>query len=880
MLRAVPASTSLAETLPALADVDRSLERVLATTFSDEAFPLPGIAALVSHAQRVLKALAGACHQPIGMRQVDPIEVQRMLCEFVDCMPAAQATRLDLFVHYPSIVHQLGSIQHMASQFLPTDIVDFDASNWVADMPLLQEYVESEALFQDAADWMDAKTRAMLEAAANLTDRMPRSLFNDTANQQLQWTAKNYWDLALKRIDGEAKSIKSVSVESVDVNNVAPNDSAPWRITLDDVVIDSAPFVSTPTLAFYRGTYCGQRVVFEQHASPNAVTKDITTRLSLAHPNLLRALHASDRGPRLGVLSEQPEYGTLSVFLRLVPVSLPLRLELLLGAAQGLAYLHAHGVVHGAVSTDTIGVCDAVGGTYAAKWSFHGIKATPAPEGDATTTASDVYGFGLCLLRTHGGASFALDGSAEDTVAKVARGERPENMSRELWSLCQRMCQRSPQDRPPMASVVATLEAAVHLHSPPVGTCPPPDLHFEKRTPVVDPAARQRQRSRRRAKVCAVLLLLLLGGAVAAGIEIAASIDGSNAAGNSTNNSTPNATSNGTLPVIVVPLLDRVYEVSTLAGTGNPGMAGGPALNSSFMLLQGIAVDDTATYVYFGDQYGLRRLDLVAGLVYAFAGIVTTPGSYDSIGSGSSFASLTSLAWADSTTLLIADQMNNKIRQVNTTTSAVSTVAGSYYGNTDGPALSAAFAMPSGVAYGSNKIYVADTSNVLIKTIDAGYVSTLSGTYNNVGAMAGTAPTYQHPVGLAVAPSGIVYIADSGNNMIRKLYTNGTVVNIGSGTSGFANGSSSIAEFNNPQAVTVDTNGNVFVADTGNSCIRAIDLDDNVLTIAGTCGSSGHQDGAAASALFSQPASICIGSNDVLYVSDTSNYRIRAVAYL
>ncbi|OQR86317.1 hypothetical protein ACHHYP_10680 [Achlya hypogyna] len=781
----------------------------------------------------------------------------------------------------------------MASQFLPTHIVDFNASNWVADMPLLQEYVEAEALFQDAADWMDAKTRAMLEAAANLTDRMPRSLFNDTANQQLQWTAKNYWDLALKRIDGEAKSIKSVSVESVDVNNVAPNDSAPWRITLDDVVIDSAPFASTPTLAFYRGTYCGQRVVFEQHASPNAVTKDITTRLSLAHPNLLRALHASDRGPRLGVLSEQPEYGTLSVFLRLVPVSLPLRLELLLGAAQGLAYLHAHGVVHGAVSTDTIGVCDAVGGTYAAKWSFHGIKATPAPEGDATTTASDVYGFGLCLLRTHGGASFALDGSAEDTVAKVARGERPENMSRELWSLCQRMCQRSPQDRPPMASVVATLEAAVHLHSPPVGTCPPPDLHFEKRTPVVDPAARQRQRSQRRAKVCIVLLLLLLGGAVVAGIEIAASIDGSNAAsnstssfsGNATTNSTTNAPTTGTItattvpPVVVVPLADRIYTVSSIAGSGGTGATDGPAATATFAALGGITIDSTANYVYFGDQYALRRLDLSSDMVETFAGSTMMPGSTDATGTSASFASITSLAWIDSTTLLVADPNNFKIRKVETTTTAVSTFAGSSYGNTDGPALSAAFAMPSGVAYGPSHIYVADTSNVMIKTIDAGYVSAFSGTYNNVGALAGASPTYKTPKGLAVAPSGIVYIADSGNHMIRKLLTNGIVVNIGSGYRGAADGSSSVAEFNNPQAVTVDANGNVFVADTDNSCIRAIDPSDNVRTIAGTCATSGFQDGNATLTYFSWPASICIGTDDVLYVADSGNYRIRALTY-
>jgi hypothetical protein len=122
-----------------------------------------------------------------------------------------------------------------------------------------------------------------------------------------------------------------------------------------------------------------------------------------------------------------------------------------------------------------------------------------------------------------------------------------------------------------------------------------------------------------------------------------------------------------------------------------------------------------------------------------------------------------------------------------------------------------------------------------------------------------------------------VYIADSTNNMIRMIDTAGIVTTVaGQASSGYVDASGTNARFNKPYDITVDTNGILYVADTFNHCIRKIDALGNVTTYAGT-NAPGYNDGPAQVALFNNPYGITMTADGVMYVADTLNHRIRAI---
>lgn len=218
---------------------------------------------------------------------------------------------------------------------------------------------------------------------------------------------------------------------------------------------------------------------------------------------------------------------------------------------------------------------------------------------------------------------------------------------------------------------------------------------------------------------------------------------------------------------------------------------------------------------------------------------------------------------------------------------AVGTLAGSAssMGAVDGTAAEASFSSPQGVAVDTaGNVYVADSSNSLIRKITpGGVVSTLAGTAGTIGFTngTGTAATFWQPTGVAVDTAGNVYVADSGNNAIRKITPAGLVSTLaGSATWGFANGTGPAASFHSPNSVAVDTAGNVYVADSGNNAIRKITPAGLVSTVAGGgTGVVGSANGAAASATFNAPRGVSVdaaGSN--VYVADTGNHLIRKIA--
>jgi len=215
----------------------------------------------------------------------------------------------------------------------------------------------------------------------------------------------------------------------------------------------------------------------------------------------------------------------------------------------------------------------------------------------------------------------------------------------------------------------------------------------------------------------------------------------------------------------------------------------------------------------------------------------------------------------------------------------VTTIAGSATpGYADGNGPNARFQKLSSIAVGpDDTIYVADASNQRIRMVrqsggaapTAWTVSTLAGSGNaGFADGAGGAAMFNNPQGIAVGPTGIVYVADTANNRVRRIATDGTVTTLaGDGTPGLQNGPGNQARFNAPQGVATDNAGNVYVADTGNSAVRKIDPAGIVTSLAGD-GSVGSND--SPGARFDGLIGIAVDGQSVfVYLADSGNHRIR-----
>ena len=147
-------------------------------------------------------------------------------------------------------------------------------------------------------------------------------------------------------------------------------------------------------------------------------------------------------------------------------------------------------------------------------------------------------------------------------------------------------------------------------------------------------------------------------------------------------------------------------------------------------------------------------------------------------------------------------------------------------GSADGTGPAASFNNPNGLAVdGSGNVYVADTFNHMIRKItSAGVVTTVAGSTTSGSADGtGAAASFFRPYAVAIDASGNLYVADCNNNMIRKIDSAGVVTTLaGSTTAGHADGTGTAASFNSPGAVAADGSGNLYVADSGNNMIRKI----------------------------------------------------------
>ena len=202
-------------------------------------------------------------------------------------------------------------------------------------------------------------------------------------------------------------------------------------------------------------------------------------------------------------------------------------------------------------------------------------------------------------------------------------------------------------------------------------------------------------------------------------------------------------------------------------------------------------------------------------------------------------------------------------------------------GYADGVGTHAQFRLPNSVAADhAGNVYVADTANNVIRKITPdGMVSTLAGQARSHGSTDGVGSNarFWAPFGIAVDGSGNVYVADMANNAIRKITPNGAVSTLAglAGNAGNTDGAGDGARFRNPWDVAADASGNVFVADMSNDTIRKITPGGSVSTLAGKAGESGNADGFGTNARFSHPFAVAADSAGNVYVSDSANNAIR-----
>lgn len=329
-------------------------------------------------------------------------------------------------------------------------------------------------------------------------------------------------------------------------------------------------------------------------------------------------------------------------------------------------------------------------------------------------------------------------------------------------------------------------------------------------------------------------------------------------------------------------------DIHTYAGNGTSGYSGdgGPATSAQLGQTTGVDVDAG------GNLYVVDNGNCVVRKVTATGTITTVAGNgtcgYSGDGGPATSAELRNPQAVDvdaGGNLYITDTGNNRVRKV-APTGTITTVAGNGtagYSGDGGPATSAELNIPIGIATdAAGNAYIGDQINNRVRKVaPTGTITTVAG--NGVAGSSGdggpaTSAELNHPLGMAVDSAGNLYIAES--DFIRKVTAGGTISTVaGNGFVGYSGdgGPATSAELNNPTDVDVDSGGNLYITDQGNSRIRMVTTGGTISTVAGN-GVAGYSgDGGPATSAELDPRGAAVDGAGNLYIADGFNDRVRKV---
>jgi hypothetical protein len=349
---------------------------------------------------------------------------------------------------------------------------------------------------------------------------------------------------------------------------------------------------------------------------------------------------------------------------------------------------------------------------------------------------------------------------------------------------------------------------------------------------------------------------------------------------------------------------------SVFAGVGRGGFGGdgGPALSANLYTPAGIALDVNGNvYIADRDNQRIRRVDVLTGIITTVAGngVRGVPTNANGDGGPATSGNLNgprTLVVDQAGNIFIADSDNNKVRRVDAVTQVITTVAGD--GNAvgppqpplrrsigdGGPAISAHLRFPRGITINAaGDLFISDSLHQIVRKVDhtTQIIYIVAGTDRTHGTVGGangdggpaTSALLSGPRGLSLDSGGNLYIADAGDQAIRMVDTNGNISTVaGNGVSNFAGdgGPATAASLNFPIDVEVDSTGNMIIADLDNLRVRVVDSAQHfITTVAG--GGMGGDGGPAAAATLSGPQELTMDGAGNLYISDSVNERIRRV---
>lgn len=325
------------------------------------------------------------------------------------------------------------------------------------------------------------------------------------------------------------------------------------------------------------------------------------------------------------------------------------------------------------------------------------------------------------------------------------------------------------------------------------------------------------------------------------------------------------------------------FSITTFAGTATPGYTGDniTAITAELQSPSAVALDSSGN-LYIADTNNQRVRKVSAGIIATVAGVTASGYSGDyGPATAAELSDPSGVAVDSAGNLYIADTNNQRIRRVDTS-GFITTIAGTGtagFSGDGGPGILAQLSNPAGLAIDRvGNLIIADKNNQRIRKVDtSGNITTIAGTgssgYSGDKGPASSAEL-SSPSGVAADPEGDIYVADSGNNRIRKIGPSGVITTIaGSGAFGFSGdgGAATAAFLSNPAGVGLDTLGNIFIADTGNHVVRLVNGSGVITTAAGSGNHSGYSGdaGAATAALLANPAGIVSDGLENIYVADT-----------